>query len=170
MKSSFGSSGFAEPRPKPAATSTQKSEPASDGISNLLAAGLNPVITVTDVNEENSSVEGKQQFFELLRDLGVEKPRLKILPLFQIGAEAERGGAYDSWQRLREGDAPEGSWDHLQCSSCRMVTDQGVWVCPILVNEPSGKMGKALADTLEPFPLAHSACWTCHVYGVTCKT
>ena len=140
------------------------------GISNLVAAGLNPVITVTEVHDENSSVEGKRLFFELLRDLGVEKPRLKILPLFQIGAEAERGGAYDSWQRLRDGDAPEGRWDHLQCSSCRMVTDQGVWVCPILVNEPSGKMGKALADTLGPFPLAHSACWTCHVYGVTCKT
>ena len=40
-----------------------------------------------------------------------------------------------AWQRLREGEAPEDGWDHLQCSSCRMVTDQGVWVCPILVNE-----------------------------------
>ena len=30
-----------------------------------------------------------------------------------------------------------------------MVTDQGVWVCPILVNEPGGKMGEALADTLD---------------------
>ena len=53
---------------------------------------------------------------------------------------------------------------------CRMATDQGVWVCPILVNEPAGKMGETLADTLGPFPLAHSACWTCHVYGVSCRT
>ena len=54
--------------------------------------------------------------------------------------------------------------------SCRMVTDQGVWVCPILVNEPEGRMGETLADTLDGFPLDHPACWTCHVYGVSCKT
>ncbi|MFQ5525280.1 MAG: radical SAM protein [Thermoanaerobaculia bacterium] len=140
-----------------------------EGISNLIAAGLNPVITVTEVHDENRSERGKLRFFELLRDLGIEKPRLKILPLFQIGAEAARTGAYESWQRLRASDNP-GSWNHLQCSSCRMATDQGVWVCPILVNEPGGKMGETLADTLTGFAMTHSACWTCHVYGVSCRT
>jgi len=140
------------------------------GISNLVAAGLNPVITVTEVHDDNASAAGKQRFFELLRALGIDRPRLKILPIFKIGAEAERSDTYESWQVLRDGDAPEGDWDHLQCSNCRMVTDQGVWVCPILVNEPSGKMGETLADALDAFPLAHPACWTCHVYGVSCKT
>jgi MoaA/NifB/PqqE/SkfB family radical SAM enzyme len=140
------------------------------GVSNLVAAGLNPVITVTEVYEENGSESGKERFFEILRGLGVTKPRLKILPVFQIGAEAERTGAYESWQRLRESDALDEEWSHLQCSSCRMVTDQGVWVCPILVNEPQGKMGQTLSDTLEPFRLEHPACWTCHVYGVSCRT
>jgi hypothetical protein len=51
-----------------------------------------------------------------------------------------------------------------------MITEQGVWVCPILVNEPAGRMGEKLADTLGSYPLEHAACWTCHVYGVTCKT
>ncbi|MGD2115788.1 MAG: radical SAM protein [Acidobacteriota bacterium] len=143
---------------------------AMEGIRNLVEAGLNPVLTVTEVHEENASDAGKERFFELLRGLGVDKPRLKILPVFRIGAEAERGGAYESWQRLRDGDVPDGSWDHLQCSSCRMVTDQGVWVCPILVNEPAGRMGETLADSLDTYPLDHPACWTCHVYGVSCKT
>jgi AdoMet-dependent heme synthase len=127
-------------------------------------------VTVTEVCREASAAGGKERFFQLLRGLGLERPRLKVLPVFQIGAEAERAGAYESWQRLREGDAPEGSWDHLQCSSCRMATDQGVWVCPILVNEPSARLGATLADALGPFPLDHSACWTCHVYGVSCRT
>ncbi len=140
------------------------------GISNLHAAGLNPVITVTEVHDENASAAGKERFFALLAGLGIAKPRLKVLPLFHIGAEAERAGAYASWQRLSAADAPDGNWDHLQCSSCRMVTDQGVWVCPILVNEPTGKMGERLSDTLRPYPLAHAACWTCHVYGVSCRT
>ena len=140
-----------------------------EGISNLVAAGLNPVITVTEVYDDHGSAAGKERFFALLAELGVDKPRLKMLPVFRIGAEAERTSAYESWQRLRTSDNP-GSWDHLQCSSCRMVTDQGVWVCPILVNEPAGKMGEVLAETLDAFPMEHSACWTCHVYGVSCKT
>jgi uncharacterized Fe-S cluster-containing radical SAM superfamily protein len=140
------------------------------GVRNLLDAGLNPVITVTEVHDDNGTVRGKERFFGPQRELGIAKPRLKILPVFQIGAEVERGGAYESWQRLRSGDAPVDGWDHLQCSTCRTVTDQGVWVCPILVNEPGGKMGETLADTLGPFALDHPACWTCHAYGVSCKT
>jgi sulfatase maturation enzyme AslB (radical SAM superfamily) len=140
------------------------------GVRNLAAAGINPVITVTEVCAEAATDAGKERFFTLLRGLGLDRPRLKVLPVFQIGAEAERGGAYESWQRLRDGGVPDGGWDHLQCSSCRMVTDQGVWVCPILVNEPSARMGETLADTLGSFPLSHPACWTCHVHGVSCRT
>jgi MoaA/NifB/PqqE/SkfB family radical SAM enzyme len=141
-----------------------------EGVANLAAAGLNPVLTVTEVHNENGTVQGKERFFELLKGLGIEKPRLKMLPVFRIGAEADRAGAYESWQRLRRGDAPPEGWEHLQCSGCRMVTDQGVWVCPILVNEPAGKMGETLADSLGSYPLEHPACWTCHVYGVSCRT
>lgn len=139
-------------------------------LENLAEVEIDPVLTTTTVHRDNTSPEGKERFFELLREIGLDKPRLKVLPLFQMGAEAERGRAYESWQRLTAGDATDGSWDHLQCSSCRMVTDQGVWVCPILVNEPGGKMGDRLADTLGDFPLDHPACWTCHVHGVTCTT
>ena len=93
-----------------------------------------------------------------------------MMPLLQLGAEAERSGAYESWQQLSEESAGGEGWDHLQCSSCRMITDQAVWVCPILVNEPTGRMGATLADTLDSFPLEHPACWTCHVEGVSCRT
>lgn len=140
------------------------------GALNVVRAGLNPVLTVTEIHQENGSDEGRERFLALLRERGFDRPRLKVLPVFQMGAEAERSGAYESWQMLKSYEAPEDGWDHLQCSSCRMVTDQGVWVCPILVNEPSGRMGETLADTLESYPLAHPACWTCHVHGVSCRT
>lgn len=140
------------------------------GAKDLYDVGLNPVITVTEVDGAYATADGKERFFALLQRLGFDPPRLKVMPVFHIGAEAERTGAYASWQRLAAEDTPEDGWDHLQCSSCRMVTDQGVWVCPILVNEPTGKMGERLADTLGDYPLGHSACWTCHVYGVSCKT
>ncbi len=140
------------------------------GAENAAAVGLNPVMTVTEVHRDNATESGRRRFLELLRGRGIERPRLKILPVFRIGAEAERSGAYESWQQLAEGDTPDGGWEHLQCSSCRMVTDQGVWVCPILVNEPGGRMGERLSDTLDAFPLEHQACWTCHVDGVSCRT
>lgn len=140
------------------------------GALNVVKAGLNPVMTVTEVHRENGSDVGRQRFLELMRERGVERPRLKILPVFQIGAEAERSGAYETWQHLQEAEAEAGEWEHLQCSSCRMVTDQGVWVCPILVNEPEGRMGERLADTLDSYPLEHPACWTCHVFGVSSRT
>jgi AdoMet-dependent heme synthase len=183
------------------------------GLRNLAAAGLNPVVTVTEVCAEAAADSGKQRFFTLLEGIGLTRPRLKVLPVFKIGAEAKRAGGYESWQRLRDGElaltasaavaapappaapAPSATpappaalpasaapslsaapaseaagWDHLQCSSCRMVTDQGVWVCPILVNEPAARMGETLADALGTYPLRHAACWTCHVYGVSCRT
>jgi MoaA/NifB/PqqE/SkfB family radical SAM enzyme len=140
------------------------------GVRNLAAAGLDPVLTVAAVLPESRSDGGKRRFLDLLRGLGIDKPRLKLLPVFSIGAEAARGGGYADWQRLRPEDEPPGGWDHLQCSSCRMATAHGVWVCPILVNQPEARMGERLADALRPFPLGHAACWTCHVDGVSCRT
>lgn len=143
------------------------------GVRRLHTAGLNPVLTVTEALEEMGSEDGRRRLLDLLRDVGIERPRLKVLPVFRTGAEAERTGAYASWQRLREIDATgagSDAWSHLQCSTCRMVTGRGVWVCPILVNEPTGRMGATLADTLDSFPLEHPACWTCHVEGVSCRT
>jgi molybdenum cofactor biosynthesis enzyme MoaA len=141
-----------------------------EGVRNLVRAGMNPVITVTEVCEGVGRPAGRSRFLELLREAGVEKPRLKFLPLFRIGAEVERGGAYGSWQRLTEADTPDHGWARLQCNSSRMVTGHGVWVCPILVNEPGGRMGRRLADTLGEFPLKYPGCWTCHVEGATCRT
>ncbi len=139
-------------------------------VRHLAAAGVEPVLTVTEVLPESASASGRERFLALLREAGVRHPRLKILPLFQLGAEAERGDAYAPWQRLRAREHPGERWEHLQCSSSRMVTAAGVWVCPILVNEPGARMGERLSDTLRPFPLAHPACWTCHAYGVSCRT
>ena len=96
-----------------------------EGALNVVRAGLNPVITVTEVHQENGSSEGRTRFLELLAERGFERPRLKVLPVFQLGSEVDRSGAYKSWQRLSVDEAGEDGWDHLQCSSCRMVTDQG---------------------------------------------
>ncbi|MDQ2869966.1 MAG: radical SAM protein [Acidobacteriota bacterium] len=140
------------------------------GVRNLAAAGLNPVITVTEACGDAASAEGRTRFLEWLRAIGLARPRLKILSLFRIGAEEQRLRAYESWESLRGRSLTTDEAEKLQCSSCRMVTSRGVYVCPILIDEPSARMGATLGDTLKPFELAHAACFTCHEYGVTCRT
>ncbi len=140
------------------------------GVRNLDKAGFVPVLTVTTASPGAATAAGRERFLALLRGLGISRPRLKVLPLFRIGAEVERGGPYDPSQRLADDDVGAAGFDHLQCSSCRMVTDQGVWVCPILVNHPEARMGATLGDALGAYPLRHAACWTCHVEGATCRT
>jgi molybdenum cofactor biosynthesis enzyme MoaA len=139
-------------------------------ISILTEVGLNPILTVTEVCADAVTDEGKQRFLDLLHGLGMTEPRLKVLPVFRIGAEAHRGGGYADWQRLDDDPCEEQTWEHLQCSSCRVVTERGVWVCPILVNETGGRMGESLSDTLRGFPLSYAACWTCHVQRASCRT
>jgi hypothetical protein len=51
-----------------------------------------------------------------------------------------------------------------------MVTAKGVYPCPILIEEPDTKMGDTLADGLKPIRLSHSACYTCHVEGFSCRS
>ena len=139
-----------------------------DGLRNLADVGLNPVITVTTAAEGVETGEGRQRFLDLIRSFGFDKPRLKVLPLFRMGAEEKRTRAYADWERVAE--LPTADASLLQCSSCRMVTSKGVFVCPILIEEPSARMGDRLADSLHSFPLAHGACHTCWVDGVTCTT
>jgi molybdenum cofactor biosynthesis enzyme MoaA len=143
---------------------------AAEGMRNLQASGLNPVITVTEVAEGVGGTEGRTRYLERLCRLGMVRPRLKVLPLWSIGAEERRSGGYAAWQRLSADLVTREDLERLQCSSGRMVTSRGVYVCPLLIEEPGARMGATLAETLRPFELAHAACYTCHVSGVTCRT
>jgi AdoMet-dependent heme synthase len=140
------------------------------GLRNLGEAGLNPVITVTEAADGVGSPEGRQRFLDLIRSFGFAKPRLKVLSLFRIGAEVGRTRAYESWERLSAETMNSSDAALLQCSSCRMVTSKGVYVCPILIEEPEARMGESIRDSLRPFALKYGACHTCWVDGVTCRT
>ena len=141
-----------------------------DGLRNLAAAGLNPVITVTTAAVGIESGDGRGRFLDLIRGFGFARPRLKVLPLFRIGAEEQRTRAYADWERISSEMLQDGDAAKLQCSSCRMVTSKGVYVCPILIEQPAARMGESIGETLRPFPLAYGACHTCWVDGVTCTT
>src|SRR5207237_8361124 len=95
--------------------------------------------------------ERRSRVCELIRSFGLTKQRLKVLPLFRIGAEEKRTRAYEDWERIRVDELSEADAEMLQCSSCRMVTSKGVYVCPILIETPEARMGETLAETLRQF-------------------
>ncbi|HEX9204280.1 MAG TPA: radical SAM protein, partial [Vicinamibacteria bacterium] len=135
------------------------------GIRNLAEAGLNPVITVTEACEGASTAEGRTRFLAFLRSIGLTKPRLKVMPLLRLGAESGRTRAYASWESLRGQTLTREEAEALVCSSGRMVTSKGVYVCPILIDFPQARMGATLSETLGAFELRYPACFTCHEQG-----
>jgi sulfatase maturation enzyme AslB (radical SAM superfamily) len=141
-------------------------------IQNLAAVGLNPVITVTEASPEleKEGKKGREKFFELIQSLGLKQPRMKILSLFHIGEEEGRSCGYKKNETLQGMHLSKDDIDKLQCTTSRIVTHEGVWVCPILVNDPGARMGSQIADSLKEFSLDRGACYTCHAFGVTCRT
>ncbi|MFQ5700549.1 MAG: radical SAM protein [Acidobacteriota bacterium] len=139
-------------------------------LTDLARVGLAPVITVSEACDGAGSREGRERFLEMLAGIGLKHPRLKILPLLRLGAEESRSRAYEDCESLAGCSVSSEQARGLVCSSGRMVTSQGVFVCPILIDFPAARMGTSLADTLRPFTLSYRACFTCHRLGLSCTT
>ena len=144
-------------------------EATMNGLGAVARAGLAPIVTAAQTWPDADDASLRARFHDMLRAAGLERPRVKILPLFRIGREPGRSHGYAADERLTpahlEGHDP---WA-LQCSTSRMVTSRGVYVCPILIDTPVARLGGTLRESLRPFPLAHGACHTCWATGATCR-
>lgn len=143
---------------------------AVEGIRNFSESGFSPILTITRNWEEENDAEMEGKFLHFLKQNNVQKPRIKILPGFLLGRLAENIRQYQDDEHVSEKCFEDFDMANLQCSSSRMVTGKGVYVCPILVEHDSARMGDTIKGTLHPFPMAHSACYTCRVTGMTCKS
>lgn len=139
------------------------------GIEQLVAHGIEPAVAITTLAARHETPEGRLAFLDMLRGLGMTRPRLKLIPPFKIGREARRGGAYADWERVTADMLDDESPWALQCGTSRMVTNRGAWPCPILVNDDDARMGDRLEDSLGPSTLAQAACHTCYVEGFSCR-
>jgi uncharacterized Fe-S cluster-containing radical SAM superfamily protein len=138
-----------------------------EGLRGLEWHGLLPIVTVTQ-HEDEDPLRFRERYMAMLLGAGLTRPRLKVLPMFLLGREKHRTRDYAGIETLR--DLPEAAFDpaRLQCGSCRAVTAKGVFVCPLLVDEPDGRLGDRLDQALAPYRLRHGACYTCYVTGMTC--
>lgn len=137
------------------------------GATRLEQAGFLPIVTVVRF-EEGDTPAALEEFENLLRARGIRRPRVKFLPVFRVGREEERSGGYAEDDRITAEMLELLGADPLLCSSARLATSRGVWVCPILVNEPGARMGDTLGESFRPFPLAYGACATCLRHGAVC--
>ena len=143
---------------------------ATEGITNLNSFGFSPILTVTRNWDEVKDKEMEESFKNFLESLKIPDPRIKILPEFLLGQLAVNTRNYFDHEHVTEKCFENYDITNLQCSTSRMATKTGVYVCPILVDNDKAKMGDTIEETLRPFPLAHSACYTCRVTGMTCKS
>jgi MoaA/NifB/PqqE/SkfB family radical SAM enzyme len=143
---------------------------AIKGIRNLSAVGFSPILTITRNWEEVKDIEMEEKFLCFLKSLNIYQPRIKILPEFLLGRLAENKRNYSNNEHVTKKCFENYDITNLQCSTSRMATQTGVYVCPILVDKDQARMGDTIKETLRPFPLSHAACYTCRVTGMTCKS
>lgn len=144
-------------------------ERAIRGIRQLVAHGFLPIVTVARTSDDTDDRRLFEGFVRVLKANGYNRPRLKVLPTLRLGAEVERQRGYRAEERvtpeMMEGFDPS----LLICNRSRIVTDHGVFVCPILIEASDARLGDNLSEALVPFPLRHHACSTCYQYGTICS-
>ncbi len=141
---------------------------ALDGLQKLVQFGFLPIITATRTWPDSEDTQILQQFTATLEGIGYQRPRIKLLPTLQIGAEETRTHGYRDSERISTEMLTDYDVSQLVCEHSRIVTDRGVHVCPILIDAPASLLGQSLKESTQPFAVTHGACYTCYQYGAIC--
>jgi sulfatase maturation enzyme AslB (radical SAM superfamily) len=142
---------------------------ALHGVGLLVEHGFLPIITVARTWPDEQETVAIGGFVEMLKTAGYARPRLKVLPTLRIGAEATRTGGYEPTERVTAEMMLDYDQSQLICQHSRVVTDRGVWVCPILLDAPDARLGDTLGESHRPFALTHGSCITCYQHGAICS-
>lgn len=136
-----------------------------EGLRDASRVGLLPIVTAVDREDD---ADFRRRLTDALRAAGIERPRTKLLPRFLHGRESRRTRPYQPSETLA--GVPEAAIEagRLQCGSCRAVTSRGVYPCPLVVEEPGGRIADSLDRSLGPVALSYGACYTCFVTGMSC--
>ncbi len=138
------------------------------GVRQLVAHGFLPIITVARTRDDQDDAALFAGFVRLLREHGCDRPRIKILPTLRLGAEVQRCRGYQEHERVTPEMLEGFDLDRLICRHSRVVTDRGVYVCPILIEATDARLGATVTEALRPYALRHQACYTCYQYGALC--
>lgn len=137
-------------------------------VARLSRRGLLPLVTIVRTWSDEEELRTLAGFASTLRQAGYARPRIKVLPALPLGRELERSVGTETEALLSEEMLEGFDRELLMCSNSRIVTDRGVWVCPLLVEKADARLGATLADSNPDYALGHNACVTCYHYGTIC--
>lgn len=135
-------------------------------VRRLAARDLYPIVTATEIAVSSSEAPLYEQLRMLLLEVGVTRPRIKILPVLPTG----RCDGRSAVRYVTPADLEGFDTARLQCTETRVVAEGGIYACPILAGLPGTRLAtEGLAGALGPTPLYHHACYTCYETGIACR-
>ena len=138
------------------------------GAVRLAQRRLLPLITVVRTWNDADELATLAGFARVLTEAGCDRPRIKVLPPLPLGRELTRVAGVQRNECVTAAMLDGFDRDLLMCSNSRLVTDRGVWVCPLLVEQADARLGTTLEDAESAYELRHQACVTCWQYGTLC--
>ena len=138
------------------------------GAVRLARRNLLPLITIVRTWDDDEERSALAAFARVLRHAGCDRPRIKVLPALPLGRELTRVAGLQRDECVTTAMLEGFDRDLLMCSNSRLVTDHGVWVCPLLVEQRDARLGATLDDAASSYELQHQACVTCWRYGTIC--
>jgi hypothetical protein len=139
------------------------------GVKNLVEEGFLPIITCMQSWEDGDNETVLGGFKDLLLGIGYTRPRLKIIPPLRIGREEMRYRGYTEAEFITPEMMVGYDDRQLLCVTSRVATDRGIYVCPILIENPDAKLGDTLEESFVPYALRHRACYSCYLAGAICS-
>lgn len=138
------------------------------GAVRLARRNLLPLITIVRTWDDADELATLAELARVLRDAGCDRPRIKVLPALPLGRELTRIAGLQRDECVTAAMLDGFDRDLLMCSNSRLVTDRGVWVCPLLVEQQDARLGTTLDDAGSAYELRHQTCVTCWRYGTIC--
>ncbi len=132
------------------------------GINNLINSGFNPIISAVNMWGEDE-VSFRQGFYELFSQFDFEfsEINLKVIPVIKTGEFAKNFNSYSENEFVTPENFEAGKTRCFDCANTRVVTDNGIYVCPALIGDPRGKVGEKLSDASSKFFLELNTCFVC---------
>lgn len=136
-------------------------------IGSLIQHGFNPIVSAVNIWEEDTE-ELKHGYFRLLKKFEIEPEdiNLKIIPPIKLGEYAKNYQSYQESELVTIKGLHSNQYQGFDCANSRVVTEKGIYACPILVNDPRGRVGNTLSDSSKKVFLEPNACYTCHQHNI----
>ena len=124
---------------------------AISAIASLLKYEFNPIISVVNYkNRQKAEIFEEFQSYFSKKGFVLDDINLKIIPFFQKNDE------------MHEVEINQDiNFEKFDCSNSRVVSQNGVYACPILVNDYRARLGSTLADCSSANYLDCEKCIVC---------